>query len=114
MGLIALLSYLNRELEEKIEGKIIKSKIDFDSYEELTKVIDEFDPDIIGVSYLEVLKDNNIDLCVLGEGEVTLTEFTRKFIDNKKNKLSYEELTNINGIAFSKSNFNTDPIRIAS
>ena len=27
LGLIALLSYLNRELEEKIEGKIIKSKI---------------------------------------------------------------------------------------
>ena len=149
LGLIALLSYLNRELEEKIEGKIIKSKIDFDCYEELTKVIDEFDPDIIGVSamtfhkkffhdairnirkhgydktiiaggpyptasYLEVLNDKNIDLCVLGEGEVTLTEFTRKFIDNKKNKLSYEELTNINGIAFSRSNFNTDSVRVAS
>ena len=57
LGLIALLSYLNRELEEKIEGKIIKSKIDFDSYEELTKVIDEFDPDIIGVSAMTFHKN---------------------------------------------------------
>ena len=47
LGLIALLSYLNREIEEKIEGKIIKSRVDFDSYEELTIVIDEFDPDML-------------------------------------------------------------------
>ena len=65
-------------------------------------------------SYQDILKDKNIDFCVLGEGEVTLTEFTRKFINNKKNKLSYEELTNINGIAFSRSNFNTDSVRVAS
>ena len=149
LGLIALLSYLNRELEEKIEGKIIKSKVDFDSYEELNQVIDEFNPDIIGVSamtfhknffhdsirsikkhgydkiiiaggpyptasHLEVLKDNNIDLCVLGEGEVTLTEFTRKFIDNKKSKLSLKKLANINGIAFSKKDFNAGFLRVAS
>ncbi len=140
LGLIALLSYLNRELEEKIEGKIIKSKVDFDSYEELNKVIDKFNPDIIGVSamtfhkdffhnaiknirkhnfkktivvggpyptasYNDVLKDKNIDLCVLGEGEATLTELIKKFINNKKNKLSYLELLDINGIVFSKSNF---------
>ena len=137
LGLIALLSYLNRELEEKIEGKIIKSKIDFDTYEELNKVIDKFNPDAIGVSamtfhkdffhnairnirkhgykktilvggpyptasYKDVLKDENIDICVLGEGEATLTELVKKLINNKKNKLSYSELLNVNGIAISK------------
>ena len=53
----------------------------------------------------EVLKDQNIDLCVIGEGEATLANVIEKLIKNKKNKLSYNEIVNINGIAFSKDNF---------
>ena len=56
-------------------------------------------------SYQEVLKDKNIDLCVIGEGEKTLVEIIEKSINNKKERLDYNELVNINGIAFSEGNF---------
>jgi len=137
LGLIALLSYINHTFGKKVEGKIIKSRVDFDSYEELNQQIEKFNPDIIGVStmtfhkkffhkaienirnhgykkmiitggphpttsYQEVLKDKNIDLCVIGEGEKTLAEIIEKLIDSKEEKLDYKELKNINGIAFSE------------
>ncbi len=137
LGLIALLTYLNKRFNEKIRGKIIKSRIDFDSYEELDKSIKDFDPDIIGVSsmtfhkdffhqaiqsirengfektivvggpypttsYNEVLEDHNIDIGVIGEGEVTLSEIIEKFIGNDRKKLSYDDLIKLNGIAFSE------------
>ena len=56
-------------------------------------------------SYQEVLKDKNIDLCVIGEGEATLEVIIKKFIKNKKNRLSFDIVSNIDGIAFSKDNF---------
>ena len=141
LGLIALLTYLNHIFKEKIKGKIIKTRVDFDSYEELNKLIDDFKPDIVGVStmtfhkdffhqtiknirshgynkmiiaggphsttsYQEVLKDKNIDFCVIGEGEATLTEIVKKLIDNDKVKLPYNEIKNINGIAIAQENEN--------
>ena len=140
LGLIALLSYANHIFGEKIKGRIIKSRVDFDSYEELNKKIDDFDPDIIGVSTMtfhmdffhkaikkirehgfkkmiivggphpttssqEVLEDKNIDLCIIGEGEATLVEIIKKLISNGKKRLNYNDVTNINGLAFSEDNF---------
>ena len=55
-------------------------------------------------SYTEVLKDQNIDICVLGEGEATLAEIIKKLIDNGKKRLSYNDIININGIAISEDN----------
>tara|TARA_B100000686_G_C16788594_1_gene977023 strand:+ start:1794 stop:3422 length:1629 start_codon:yes stop_codon:yes gene_type:complete len=139
LGLIALLSYQNHTFGEKIKGKIIKSRVDFDSYEELDKQIKDFNPDVIGVStmtfhkdffhetiknirnngfkkmiitggphpttsYQEVLKDKNIDLCVIGEGEATLAEIIQKMINKDKKRLNYDDIIKINGIAFSKDN----------
>ena len=138
LGLIALLSYLNHTFKEKINGKIIKTRVDFDSYEELNKLIYDFKPDIIGLStmtfhkdffhetiknirshgynkmiiaggphpttsYQEVLKDKNIDLCIIGEGEATLAEIAKKCIDNGGKKLTFDEIKNINGIATLKN-----------
>lgn len=57
LGLIALQSYLNRKFKENIRGKIIKSRIDFDSYKELEKIILEFDPQVIGVSSMTFHKN---------------------------------------------------------
>ena len=57
-------------------------------------------------SYNEVLEDKNIDMCVIGEGEVTLTEIIEKFIKNNRKKLSYDDLINIDGIAFSEKTVN--------
>ena len=139
LGLIALLSYANKIFGEKIEGKIIKSRVDFDSYKELNKIIDNFDPDLIGIStmtfhknffhqaiknirdhgykkmivaggphpttsYQEVLKDKNIDLCVIGEGEATLAEIIKKLINTDKKKLSQDDLVTIDGVAFAEDN----------
>ena len=137
---MALLTYANHQMGKKIKGKILKSKVDFDSFEELNKEIKKFNPDVIGVStmtfhknffhkaiknirengfkktiivggphpttsYTEVLKDQNIDICVLGEGEATLVDILEKIYDNNKNKLLYEDLISINGIAFSQQKF---------
>jgi len=55
--LIALQSYLNREFKEKVRGKIIKSSVDFNSYDELNNIIEKFNPDLIGVSAMTFHKD---------------------------------------------------------
>ena len=51
-------------------------------------------------SFNEVLKDQNIDACLIGEGEVTLSEIISKMMKNDNQKLCNKELKTINGIAF--------------
>ena len=137
LGLIALQSYLNHVFNDEIEGKIIKSRIDFDSYEEMKQLIENFSPDLIGVSamtfhkdffheavseirkngytktiivggphpttsYEEVLKDENIDICAIGEGEQILAEVVDKLIKNNSQKLDRNQLELIDGIAFTE------------
>ena len=137
LGLIALLSYLNRQYKEKINGKIVKSRLDFDSYSEMTKIIKDFKPDIIGIGvmtfykdfvhratnfirnsgittpiflggpyptgdYKNVLQDKNIDLCMIGESEATLTELVSYMINNNKQLPTYDCLEKISGITFVK------------
>ncbi len=57
LGLIALQTYLNSKLGEKIHGKIIKTRVDFDSYDQMKEIIDKFQPDAIGVSAMTFHKD---------------------------------------------------------
>ncbi|MCP4216025.1 MAG: AMP-binding protein, partial [bacterium] len=57
LGLMSLMTYLNREFGGKVEGKIAKPVIDFSSYKELKELIDEFDPQLIGVRSLNFYKD---------------------------------------------------------
>ena len=54
-------------------------------------------------SYEEVLKDKNIDICVIGEGERTLTDIISAHMHTNQKKLDKTELTKIPGIAFSGS-----------
>ena len=138
LGLMALLSYANRELGKKINGKIVKSFVDYDSFEELIQLVSEFKPDLIGIRLLSFFKhftidtvkaikeyDNNIPIiaggphptidaenflheaniqaCVIGEGELSLTEIMSEMIDKNLRGgafLSYEQLSRIKGIAF--------------
>ena len=135
LGLLALSSYLNREFQSKIDPKILKSRLDFDSLEEFKEKINEFNPDIIGISvmtfyktfvhdaikylrengvnkpifmggpyptgdYEEALKDKNIDICMLGEGEITLSDICNKMINNNNCLPDKEILKNMPGIAF--------------
>ena len=53
-------------------------------------------------SYEEVVKNKNIDVCVLGEGEATFAEILKKIIKSGKKILHINDLEKINGIAFSK------------
>ena len=138
LGLIALQTYLNDKLGKKVHGKIVKTRVDFDSYTEMNKIIKEFNPDAIGVSAMtfhkdffheaikkiredgykktiivggphpttsfnEVMDDRNIDICVIGEGEITLEEIVRKLIQNNGVKLSDNDLNDIDGIAYNES-----------
>ncbi len=57
LGAIYLLTYLNEKFDDRIFGKIAKSKIDFDSYEELKELVYDFKPDLIGIRALSYFKD---------------------------------------------------------
>jgi radical SAM superfamily enzyme YgiQ (UPF0313 family) len=57
LGLMYLLTYLNQRLGSRVQGKIAKSGIDFDSYEELEEKIRCFKPDVIGIRTLTSYKD---------------------------------------------------------
>ena len=50
--------------------------------------------------YEEALRDKNIDICMLGEGEVTLSDIVNKMINNNNCLPEKETLKNIPGIAF--------------
>ena len=138
LGLMALLSYINKQdIADKVNGKMIKSFIDFNSNDELVKLIKDFNPDVIGVRamtfyrnffhdaidhvrkngistaiivggpyptafYTEVLKDKNIDVVVIAEGEITITDILKRTLDNDKHFPDKEELKKVPGIAFLK------------
>ncbi len=145
LGLLALLTYLNREYKENVDGKILKSGLDFDSNEEFISKIREFNPDIIGISimtfykdfghrtikylrdnkiktpiflggpyptgaYEDVLKDDNIDICMLGEGENTLSELVNVMMKNNNKLPSEEILSKIPGMAFKSKEKTIDKI----
>jgi hypothetical protein len=113
LGLIRLMTQLNLKFGNRINGRIAKSRIDFDRYRELKKLLEEFKPGLIGIrvltfyrdffhktvslirqwgidvpvivggphvtaNYEDVLQDRNIDLAVLGEGEITLPDLVEK------------------------------------
>lgn len=135
LGLMALMSYVNREFGDKVDGRVFKSLIDFDSFEELLDLVREVNPHMLGVramtfysgffhdaiaylrdhgidipiivggpyptaSYAEILKDRNIDMAVIAEGEITLGDILTRSIANGNKLPSKEELAEINGIAF--------------
>lgn len=135
LGLMSLMSYLNRELRTKLKGKIAKSRIDFDNYAELKALLEQFQPDVIGIrtltlfkdffhktaamirqwgidvpiiaggpyatcDYTRILQDRNVDLVVLGEGEITFCDLVKTIMENGKKLPAEEILRKIPGIAF--------------
>jgi tyrocidine synthetase-3 len=57
LGLMYLLTYLQREFGSKVTGKIAKSRIDFDNFAELRILLEEFQPDVIGIRTLTYYKN---------------------------------------------------------
>ena len=79
LGLMALQTYIDTKLGDKVETKICKSLIDFDSFEELLKLVNHFKPDLIGIRAMTFysgffhdgvafLRDNNIDVPIIAGG----------------------------------------------
>ncbi len=58
LGHMYLLTYLNEQFGEKVFGKLAKASIDFDSYDELKALIEDFKPDIIGIRTLTYWKND--------------------------------------------------------
>lgn len=135
LGLTYLMTYVERKFGGKVRGKILKSRVDFDSFAELKAIVHDFKPAIIGIrtlnffknffhqtvsllkqwaedvpivtggpyataSYAKLLRDNNIDLAVLGEGELTFSELIEKMLENGGKLPPEEVLKNMAGIAF--------------
>ncbi|HLP58023.1 MAG TPA: amino acid adenylation domain-containing protein, partial [Candidatus Deferrimicrobium sp.] len=57
LGLMALLTYLKRELGAAVNGRIAKARVDFDKYNELKKLINDFKPQVIGIRTLSHHRD---------------------------------------------------------
>ncbi len=137
LGPMYLLTYLNNKFHGKIQGKIAKSRIDFDSFEELKALIQDFNPDVISIrtltyyrdffhktvsvirqwginvpiiaggpygtsGYKSILKDTNVNMVILGEGEITFGEIVEKMLQNGNLLPEQEILKDIPGIAFVK------------
>jgi amino acid adenylation domain-containing protein len=135
LGLMYVMTYLQRQLGDRVIGKIAKSRVDFDSARELKALLEDFAPQVIGIrsltffshffhqtaalirhwgfqgpiiaggpyatsDYEKILRDRNLDLVVLGEGEVTFTEVVEKIIENHGQLPDEEILKGIAGIAF--------------
>ena len=126
---------LNEQFGDKIEARICKSGVDFDSMEELHSILDMFGPDLIGVRTMtyykkffsliireirkygckvpiiaggphptivpeQCLRENDIQIVSLGEGEKTWEEIIQKILDNDKRFLDEDMMYKIKGIAF--------------
>lgn len=57
LGLASLLTVLNQRFGEKITGKIAKARIDFEDFDGLRRLLEEFQPDFIGVRTLTYYKN---------------------------------------------------------
>ena len=57
LGFMSILSYLNDKYKDKINGKIIKTGVDVNSFLELTNMINEFKPDLIAIRTLTYFKE---------------------------------------------------------
>jgi amino acid adenylation domain-containing protein/non-ribosomal peptide synthase protein (TIGR01720 family) len=137
LGLILLSTRLKTEFGARVEVKIAKARADFDSFDELRALIDDFRPDLIGARSLtyyrsffhktvflirqwgfagtiiaggphatsgtqDTLRNPDVALAALGEGEDTLAELVREFINNGANVPGNAVLNRVAGIALQR------------
>ncbi|MGD2085177.1 MAG: condensation domain-containing protein [Candidatus Aminicenantes bacterium] len=57
LGLMYLLTALKETFGSRINGKIYKSRIDFDSYAQLKTLLEDFKPDVIGIRTLSFYRN---------------------------------------------------------
>jgi radical SAM superfamily enzyme YgiQ (UPF0313 family) len=57
LGMIYLLTYLKQQFGDKIDGRIYKAGNDFDSFEQLRVLLEEYKPHLIGIRTLTFFKE---------------------------------------------------------
>ncbi|MCP3969805.1 MAG: radical SAM protein [Rhodobacteraceae bacterium] len=57
IGLMYLATHLHRALPGRVQCKVIKSYADFDSHDELLKIVEEYDPALIGFRSMTYYRD---------------------------------------------------------
>ena len=135
LGLMYLMTYLEETSGTRIRGNVLKSRIDFDSFETLKTLVLDFKPDLIGIRTLSfykeffhktvsmirgwgidvpiisggpyatsdynlLLRDSNVNLVVMGEGELTLAHLVETIMENHNRLPDPEVLKTIPGLAF--------------
>ena len=87
LGLMYLLSTLRKDFPgNRINGKIAKAHVDFDSFDDMLDLIDEFEPHIIGFRTLSIYKEffhhcisivkqNNPDINIIVGGPYVTSEY---------------------------------------
>jgi len=138
LGLLYLLTWMHRHFAGQIKGKIAKSRVDFDDYQQLRQLVEEFKPQVMGIrtltfykdffhktlamirhwvgdipiiaggpyatsDYETILQDPNVDIVVLGEGEITFNELMAVIIANRGKLPDEAILKQIPGIVFVSS-----------
>ena len=138
LGFMSILTYLNKLYGDRINGKIIKTGVEVDSFIELQTVLKDFQPDLIGIRTMTYFKDffsevveeirkfdksipiiaggphptivpeeclrtNDIQACVIGEGEITCADLIEQILNNDGKFLDLEQLKKIQGLAFLKA-----------
>jgi amino acid adenylation domain-containing protein len=146
LGLIYLLTYLKAVFGDQIDGRIYKSGNDFDSFEDLKLLVEDYKPNLIGIrtltffreffhetvsglrqwgvkvpiigggpyassDYDSILKDKNVDLVVLGEGEYTLARLLEEMLKNDFTLPEPGTLERIRGIAYARRGARTGYLR---
>jgi amino acid adenylation domain-containing protein len=139
LGMMYVMTYMNRRFGTRVKGRIAKSRVDFDSFRELKALLETFKPDIIGLraltyyrdhfhrtaalirqwgfdapivaggpyatsDYNTILQDRNVDLAVVGEGEITFSELVERMLENGNKLPGQEVLNTIEGLAFVPDN----------
>ncbi|MCP4217705.1 MAG: AMP-binding protein [bacterium] len=143
VGLLYLLTHIRKKLGDAVDGRIYKAREDFDSYDELKKLVEDYQPELIGIrsltfykeffhetvamlrqwginapiiaggpyatsDYDTVLKDKNISLVVMGEGEFILEKLLERMLENDFKMPDAEVLKTIPGIAIEDPKFRAD------
>ncbi len=57
VGLLYLLTYAKEKFGDAIDGRIYKTGVDFDSFDELKTLVEEYPPDLVGIRCLTFYKD---------------------------------------------------------
>lgn len=57
LGQMYLLTWLKEQFSTQIDGRIYKSGVDFDSFQELRKLVEEYAPDLIGIRSLTYFQE---------------------------------------------------------